>query len=67
MMTVVTIIGMRSHGDMPETNMWCAHTPKPSTAIATVENATARYPKIGFLENVARTSLMIPNPGSIMM
>ena len=42
MMTVVTIIGMRSHGDMPDTNMWWAHTPKPSTAIATVENATAR-------------------------
>ena len=36
---VVAIIGMRSHGDMPETNMWCAHTLNPSTPIATVENA----------------------------
>ena len=58
---------MRSHGAMPDTNMWCAHTPNPSTAIATVEKATARYPKIGLRENVARTSLMMPNPGSIMM
>ena len=36
---VVTIIGMRSHGAMPETNMWCAHTVNPSTPMATVENA----------------------------
>ena len=39
---VVIIIGMRSHGAMPETNMWCAQTVKPSTPIATVENAISR-------------------------
>ena len=39
---VVTIIGTRSQGAMPLTNMWCAQTAKPSTAIATVENAIAR-------------------------
>ena len=36
------MIGMRSHGGMPETNMWCAQTVKPRTPIEIVENATAR-------------------------
>src|SRR5215471_7094829 len=39
---VVIIIGMRSHGDMPETNMWCAHTENPRTPMLIVENAMAR-------------------------
>ena len=39
---VVSIIGTRSHGNMPETNMWCAHTVKPSTTIAISENAIIR-------------------------
>ena len=42
MIIVVIIIGTRSQGAMPLTNMWCAQTPNPSTAIATVENASAR-------------------------
>ena len=42
MMIVVIIMGTRSQAAMPLTNMWCAHTPKPSTAIATVEKASAR-------------------------
>ena len=37
---VVIMIGMRSHGGMPATNMWCAQTEKPSTPIEIVENAT---------------------------
>src|SRR6266536_3394672 len=56
---VVNIIGMRSHGAMPETNMWCAHTVKPSTPIATVEIAISLYPKIGLREWIAITSEMI--------
>ena len=36
---VVNIIGTRSHDAMPDVNMWCAHTVKPSTPIATVEIA----------------------------
>jgi len=39
---VVNIIGTRSHGNIPETNMWCAHTVKPSTTIAISENAIIR-------------------------
>ncbi len=39
---VVIMIGTRSQGWMPATNMWCAHTEKPSTPIETVENASAR-------------------------
>ena len=42
MMIVVIIIGTRSQAAMPLTNMWWAQTPKPSTAMATVENARAR-------------------------
>ena len=37
--SVVTIIGMRSQSAMPATNMWCAHTEKPSTRIASRERA----------------------------
>src|SRR6476661_10869113 len=36
---VVNIIGTRSHGPMPETNMWWAQTVNPRTPIATVEIA----------------------------
>ena len=36
------MIGMRSHGGMPETNMWCAQTVNESTITAIVEKATAR-------------------------
>ena len=40
--SVVTIIGIRSHGAMPATNMWCAHTEKPRTRIATSDIAISR-------------------------
>ncbi len=42
MSSVVTIIGTRSHDAMPLTNMWCAHTEKPSTTIAMSESAISR-------------------------
>ncbi len=38
----VTIIGMRSHGATPATNMWCAHTEKPRKRIAISESAIRR-------------------------
>jgi hypothetical protein len=38
----VTIIGARSHGAIPETNMWWAQTEKPSTRIAISERAIRR-------------------------
>ena len=31
-----------SHGAIPATNMWCAHTEKPSTRIAISESAISR-------------------------
>ena len=40
--SVVIIIGTRSHGAMPETNMWCAQTEKPRTRIAIRDNAISR-------------------------
>ena len=39
---VVIIIGTRSHANMPETNMWCAQTVKPSITIAISEKAIIR-------------------------
>ena len=42
MSIVVTIIGMRSHGAIPATNMWCAQTENPSTRIAISESAIRR-------------------------
>jgi hypothetical protein len=42
MSIVVTIIGMRSQGDIPETNMWCAHTENPRMRIAMSESAIRR-------------------------
>ena len=42
MIAVVIIIGIRIHAAMPDTNMWCAHTVKPSTTIASSENAIIR-------------------------
>ena len=40
--SVVTIIGTRSHGAMPATNMWCAQTEKPRTRIASRDSAISR-------------------------
>ena len=40
--SVVTIIGTRSQSAMPATNMWCAQTEKPSTRIASRDNAISR-------------------------
>ena len=42
MIAVVIIIGIRIHGDIPDTNMWCAQTVNPSTTIAISENAIIR-------------------------
>ena len=42
MIIEVTIIGTRSHGAMPATNMWCAQTEKPSTRMAISERAISR-------------------------
>ena len=39
---VVIIIGTRSHVHMPDTNMWCAQTVKPSTRIASSDSAIRR-------------------------
>ena len=42
MSIVVAIIGIRSQGDIPETNIWCAQTENPSTRIAINESAISR-------------------------
>ncbi len=39
---VVIIIGTRSHGDIPDTNMWCAQTEKPRTRMASNDSAISR-------------------------
>ena len=42
MRSVVIIIGTRRYEAIPETNMWCAQTEKPSTRIAHSESAISR-------------------------
>ena len=42
MSRVVIIIGTRSQSAMPATNMWCAHTEKPSTRIPRSDKAISR-------------------------
>ena len=42
MIAVVIIIGMRIQLCMPETNMWCAQTVKPSSTMANSEKAIMR-------------------------
>ncbi len=42
MIAVVIAIGMRIQAAIPEVNMWCAQTVKPSPTIASSENAIMR-------------------------
>jgi hypothetical protein len=42
MIAVVIAIGMRIQAAIPEVNMWCAHTVKPSPTIASSEKAIMR-------------------------
>ena len=42
MIAVVIIIGTRIHACMPDTNMWWAHTVKPSITMASSEKAIMR-------------------------
>ena len=42
MIAVVIIIGSRIQPGMPDVNMWCAQTVKPSTTIASSEKAIMR-------------------------
>src|SRR5690625_1885537 len=54
-------------GPRPTVNMWCAQTMNPKKAINIVAKTIAVYPNSLFLENVANTSLKIPNTGKIKM
>ena len=54
-------------GLIPEVNMWWPQTRNPNSAIAIELYAMNRYPKMCFRLNVEISSLMIPNPGRIMM
>src|SRR3954452_25284212 len=47
MSIVVIIIGTRSQGNIPDTNMWWAQTVNPRITIATSENAIIRQPNTG--------------------
>ncbi len=42
MIAVVIAIGMRIQAAIPEVNMWCAQTVKPSATIASSEKAIMR-------------------------
>src|SRR5512142_960741 len=49
---------------MPEANMWCAHTRKPTSAMPSDDIATHRYPYSGFRTNGGSSSEITPRPGS---
>src|SRR6202046_3707280 len=50
----------------PVANMWCTQTPKPSTMVATVANATTLYPTSGRRQNTSKPSDTITIAGSTM-
>ena len=52
---------------MPATNMWCAQTRKPMTAMAMLDSATNLYPKTRLREKQVMSSLITPMDGRIMM
>ena len=54
-------------GPIPTANMWCAHTPKPRTAIRIPEYTITGYPNSGFFEWVGSTSETSPNAGRTRM
>ena len=49
--------------DMPTVNMWCSHTPKPTSPVSIVEIATNAYPTIGRRENTGMISEIMPVAG----
>ena len=51
----------------PARNMWWPHTRKPITAMPTLLQATALYPKMFLRLKQVMTSLITPIPGRIMM
>src|SRR5437588_493192 len=60
--SVVIIIGTRSHGAIPETNMWCAHTLKPSTRIAITTSSDVvkfAHTRSGMRQNVIPGARMV--------
>src|SRR5262245_21144232 len=53
--------------DMPVENMWCTHTPNPTSPVITVESATRPCPIIGRRENVGTIIADMPVAGKQMM
>src|SRR5690348_5700433 len=47
----------------PVANMWCTHTPKPSTIVATVATATTVEPTSGRRQNTGNPSDTMPIAG----
>src|SRR5262245_17351654 len=53
--------------DMPVENMWCTHTPNPTSPVITVESATRPCPIIERRENVGTIIADMPVAGKQMM
>ncbi|EDS99684.1 hypothetical protein BamIOP4010DRAFT_6800 [Burkholderia ambifaria IOP40-10] len=51
-------------GAMPVANMWCTHTSKPISIVATVDTATASYATSGRRQKVGNASDTMPIAGS---
>src|SRR5512140_74522 len=56
-----------AYSEMPATNIWCAQTRNPITAMAMLDIATKLYPNTRLREKQVTISLMMPMDGKIMM
>src|SRR5512141_2444077 len=61
--SVLYINGTRKYSFIPDANMWCAQTRKPTSAIPSDDIATQRYPNSGLRTNTGSSSEMMPRPG----
>src|SRR5687767_5005673 len=61
---VLYMNGTRRYSFMPDVNMWCAQTVKPTSAIPRDDIATQRYPNNGLRTNTGSSSEITPKPGS---
>ena len=52
------------NGPIPDTNMWCAHTPQPMKPIAMPDPTMNEYPKIGLRLKVGMISETMPKAGN---
>src|SRR5687767_1340645 len=61
---VLYMNGTLKYSFMPDVNIWCAQTVKPTSAMPRDDMAIQRYPYNGLRTNTGRSSEITPRPGS---